>query len=124
RAPMCRAATIWGPRGWARSPAARARRARRAWRAIPSSRASFGSVRSTSPGWIRGYRGRRASKAMAQHVMGEGPLHDAAGHLTDPGYATREVRRYDRSLIAAHPARIKEWDYYCVLNADFGLALT
>jgi len=61
---------------------------------------------------------------MAQHVMGEGPLHDAAGHLTDPGYATREVRRYDRSLIAAHPARIKEWDYYCVLNADFGLALT
>jgi len=61
---------------------------------------------------------------MAQHVMGEGPLHDAAGHLLDPGYATREVRRYDRSRIAADPARIKEWDYYCILNADFGLALT
>jgi len=61
---------------------------------------------------------------MAQHVMGEGPLHDAAGHLIDPGYATHEVRRYDRSRIAADPARIKEWDYYCILNADFGLALT
>ena len=61
---------------------------------------------------------------MAQHLMGEGPLHDAAGHLIDPGYATREVRRYDRAAIAADPARIKEWDYYCVLDADFGLALT
>ena len=61
---------------------------------------------------------------MAQHVMDEGPLHDAAGHLIDPGYATREVRRYDRAAIAADPARIKEWDYYCVLDGDFGLALT
>jgi hypothetical protein len=61
---------------------------------------------------------------MVQHVMGEGPLHDAAGHLIDPGYATREVRRYDRAAIGADPARIKEWDYYCILNSDFGLALT
>ncbi len=61
---------------------------------------------------------------MAQHVMDEGPLHDAAGHLIDPGYATREVRRYDRAAIAADPARVKEWDYYCVLDGDFGLALT
>lgn len=61
---------------------------------------------------------------MAQHRMGEGPLHDAAGHLLDPGYATREVRQYERAMIGADPVRIKEWDYYCVLDPDFGLALT
>ncbi|WP_242778724.1 DUF2804 domain-containing protein [Sphingopyxis sp. YF1] len=61
---------------------------------------------------------------MTQHVMGEGALHDGAGRLIDPGYATREVRRYDRAAIAAEPVRIKEWDYYCILDADFGLALT
>ena len=56
--------------------------------------------------------------------MREGALHDGAGCLLDPGYATREVRRYDRAAIAAEPVRIKEWDYYCILDADFGLALT
>ena len=61
---------------------------------------------------------------MGQHVMGEGPLHDGAGRLVEAGYATREVRRYDRAAIAAEPVRIKEWDYYCILDADFGLALT
>lgn len=61
---------------------------------------------------------------MAQHVMSEGALHDAAGRLIDPGYATREVRRYDRGAIGADPVRIKEWDYYCIIDADFGLALT
>ncbi|KQZ61501.1 hypothetical protein ASD67_20025 [Sphingopyxis sp. Root1497] len=61
---------------------------------------------------------------MGQHVMGEGPLHDDAGRLIDPGYAAHEVRRYDRAAIAAEPVRIKEWDYYCVMNADLALALT
>ncbi|MDZ3831094.1 MAG: DUF2804 domain-containing protein [Sphingopyxis sp.] len=59
-----------------------------------------------------------------QRVMDEGALHDQAGRLRDPGYATREVRRYDRAAIAADPVRIKEWDYYCILDADCGLALT
>ena len=59
-----------------------------------------------------------------QRQMTEGPLHDAAGRLIDLGYATREVRRYDRAAIGAEPVRIKEWDYYCVLDGDFGLALT
>ena len=45
---------------------------------------------------------------MGQHRMGEGPLHDGAGRLIDPGYATREARRYDRAAIAADPVRINE----------------
>lgn len=61
---------------------------------------------------------------MTQHVMGAGPLHDGDGRLIEPGYATREVRLYDRAAIGADPVRIKEWDYYCIVDADVALALT
>lgn len=61
---------------------------------------------------------------MMQHLMGDGALHDAAGQLIDPGYASREVRRYDRAAVRAESIRIKEWDYYCILDAKVGLALT
>jgi len=59
-----------------------------------------------------------------QHRMGPGDLLDSRGRLAEPGYATAEVRRYDRAAIRAHPLRIKEWDYYAVLNQDVGLCLT
>lgn len=59
-----------------------------------------------------------------QHRMQEGPLLDARGHLAECGWATSEVRRYDRAAIRASPLRIKEWDYYCILTPDYGLALT
>ena len=59
-----------------------------------------------------------------QHRMGEGPLLDARGRLVERGYATSEVRTYDRSAIKAGALRIKEWDYYCILTPRFGLALT
>ncbi len=59
-----------------------------------------------------------------QHRLGEGPLLDARGQLIDRGWAIEEVRQYDRSTIRASSLRIKEWDYYCILSPDFGLALT
>lgn len=59
-----------------------------------------------------------------QHRMGPGDLLDPRGGLAEPGYATAEVRRYRRGAIRAHPLRIKEWDYYAVLNQDVGLCLT
>lgn len=59
-----------------------------------------------------------------QHRMGVGPLLDARGRLVERGYATSEVRTYDRSAIKAGALRIKEWDYYCILTPRFGLALT
>lgn len=59
-----------------------------------------------------------------QHRMQEGPLLDTRGHLAECGWATREVRRYDRAAIRASRLRIKEWDYYCILTPDYGLALT
>ncbi len=59
-----------------------------------------------------------------QHRMGRGDLLDASGHLVERGWATEEVRRYERRAIRARAIRIKEWDYYSVLNDDYGVALT
>ena len=59
---------------------------------------------------------------MAQIELGSGDLLDHRGRLTEPGWARREARRYRRSMIAASPLRIKEWDYDCVLAGDYGLA--
>lgn len=61
-----------------------------------------------------------------QHRMGAGDLLDAKGHLVERGWATEEVRRYDRRAIGTSPddPAIKEWDYYAILAPDFGLALT
>ncbi|RVW10125.1 DUF2804 domain-containing protein [Prescottella agglutinans] len=59
-----------------------------------------------------------------QHRLPPGELLDARGRLAEAGWATAEVRRYDRAAIAAPSWRVKEWDYYCVLTPDRGLALT
>lgn len=57
-----------------------------------------------------------------QHEITEpGPLLDAAGRLVEPGWARRPHWVYDRSRARG---RLKEWDYYWVLEPDFGLALT
>lgn len=59
-----------------------------------------------------------------QHRMGSGALLDGAGRLVEPGWATSEVRRYDRNAVRAGKWRIKEWDYYCALTESHALALT
>ena len=59
-----------------------------------------------------------------QHRMGAGPLLDQRGRLVECGWATEEVRKYERAAIRAGKLRIKEWDYYCVLTPNYGLALT
>lgn len=56
--------------------------------------------------------------------MGRGDLLDGRGALIERGWATEEVRRYSRKAVRAHPLRIKEWDYYCVLAQEYGLAVT
>lgn len=59
-----------------------------------------------------------------QTLMSPGPLLDDRGHLVETGWAPSEIRKYRRSAITAPKFRIKEWDYYCVLTADYGIALT
>ena len=62
---------------------------------------------------------------MNQHEITERrPLLDERGNLTEPGYAKRLLPVYRRADIKANPLRVKEWDYYCVNNGRFALALT
>lgn len=59
-----------------------------------------------------------------QHLLSEGPLLNEQGDLVEAGYAYSLVKKYDREAIKAPKLRIKEWDYYYVGNAHYGLALT
>lgn len=62
---------------------------------------------------------------MEQHeITAAGPLLDEAGNLREPGYAKKLLPVYDRSQIKVSAMRVKEWDYYLVMNGQFGLALT
>ena len=62
---------------------------------------------------------------MEQHeITKSGPLLDAQGNLREAGYAKRPLPEYDRNMIKGHSMRIKEWDYYLVMNGQFALALT
>lgn len=46
------------------------------------------------------------------------------GSLREPGWSRDLVQLYDRQDIKAPGFRIKEWDYYLVLNKDFACAFT
>lgn len=46
------------------------------------------------------------------------------GSLREPGWSRQLLQRYDRSQIKAPKFKIKEWDYYLVLNEDFAGAFT
>lgn len=52
------------------------------------------------------------------------PLLKSDGSLTEPGWAKQQFWQYDRTKIKAPRFRIKEWDYYLVLNEDFAGAFT
>lgn len=59
-----------------------------------------------------------------QHQLKSGALLDAGGALREAGWATSLVKTYDRAAIRGGALRIKEWDYYCVIDGDIVLALT
>ena len=62
---------------------------------------------------------------MTQHEIRHPiPLLNAAGELTEPGYAKTMLPVYRRADIRAGKLRVKEWDYYLVNNGRFALALT
>ena len=62
---------------------------------------------------------------MEQHEITQaGPLLDDQGNLREAGFAKKLLPVYDRNQIKASALRIKEWDYYLVMNGQFALALT
>jgi hypothetical protein len=61
---------------------------------------------------------------MQREITQRVPLLDAKGNVAHPGYARKSYWVYDRLDVHASALRIKEWDYYCVMAPDFGLAIT
>ncbi len=51
-------------------------------------------------------------------------LLDEQGELREPGWSRSLVQKYHRADIKAPKFRIKEWDYYLVVNKDFAAAFT
>lgn len=61
---------------------------------------------------------------MQNQITQKGNLLDKSGVLTNPGWATDLLLDYERSAIHASKFRIKEWDYYCILSENKGIAFT
>lgn len=61
---------------------------------------------------------------MQHEITAAIPLLDENGNLTEPGWAKRLLPVYDRAKVKGGATRLKEWDYYLVMNDDFALALT
>jgi hypothetical protein len=69
---------------------------------------------------------KRAIRSMGIQLEITEPLEllDEKGNLVEPGYARKLLWRYDRSKIKAGWHRIKEWDYYYILNKNYGITFT
>ena len=52
------------------------------------------------------------------------PLLDERGELREPGWSRSLLQQYDRRAVKAPKWRVKEWDYYLVLNRDYAAAFT
>jgi hypothetical protein len=61
---------------------------------------------------------------MQNEITKETKLLDTRGNIAEPGWARKSLYRYDRGLIKAPAFRVKEWDYYCIMSSERGLALT
>ncbi|MDD4184014.1 MAG: DUF2804 domain-containing protein [Candidatus Izemoplasmatales bacterium] len=59
---------------------------------------------------------------MQKRIIETQPLLNDKGMLANPGYATYPVFVYDRNQIKASVWRIKEWDYYCAINDNYGFS--
>lgn len=62
--------------------------------------------------------------ARNHEVTKEQLLLGADGNIAEPGWARSQIQTYRRGDIKAPKFRIKEWDYYLVLNKEFAAAFT
>lgn len=61
---------------------------------------------------------------MQHEIKERRPLLDKKGNILEAGWARDLLSKYHRKDICVSSLRIKEWDYYAVLNEAFGLGLT
>src|SRR5512136_2467216 len=66
---------------------------------------------------------RRTEVPLQQEITRSGDLLDAHGRLATSGWATQPLLRYERSRVQASKFRIKEWDYYEIVNPEYGIVL-
>jgi len=60
-----------------------------------------------------------------QHLITkQGDLLNEYGELNQAGWAKNLILSYHRAHIKASKFRIKEWDYYCILSENKGIAFT
>ncbi len=62
--------------------------------------------------------GRNHEVITEQNLLGKD------GEIKEPGWSRSQLQRYRRKDIKAPTFRIKEWDYYMILNKDFAVAFT
>jgi len=61
---------------------------------------------------------------MQNEITKSTDLLDEDGNLVKKGWARKHVLSYNRDNINAGWHRIKEWDYYAILNPDYGITFT
>jgi len=61
---------------------------------------------------------------MQHEIITPSHLLNSYGILSSPGWAKDLLLKYDRKDIKAPAFRIKEWDYYCILNDRGGVSFT
>ncbi len=61
---------------------------------------------------------------MQREITDKSNLLDEDGKLTQKGWAREPLLTYNRENIAASFLEIKEWDYYAILNPEFGITFT
>jgi hypothetical protein len=65
----------------------------------------------------------RKGEGVQKEITANGDLLDARGRLVASGWARKPLLCYDRGRVAASALRIKEWDYYEIINPDYGIVL-
>ena len=60
---------------------------------------------------------------MQTEITATGDLLDGRGRLGTSGWARQLLLRYDRSRVSASALRVKEWDYYEIINPEYGIVL-
>ncbi|WP_320127696.1 DUF2804 domain-containing protein [uncultured Sphaerochaeta sp.] len=61
---------------------------------------------------------------MQHEILAPTPLLNRKGHVVEEGWARKPYFAYDRNAIKASSLRIKEWDYYAIVNQSKGYAVT
>lgn len=61
---------------------------------------------------------------MQNEILREGNLLNKDGDLIQKGWGKSALLKYQRKQVSALSFKIKEWDYYAVMNDKFGIALS